>query len=69
MISSAVYDRLNRLIETIDANGNSLQTEYTPAGKVAAMVNKGSARTEFTYDLRGNLAQTTFPDSTIETHT
>ncbi|MCD4811316.1 putative Ig domain-containing protein [bacterium] len=61
------YDNLNRLIKTIDPDGNETITEYNAIGKKSATVDKNGNRTTYEYDLTGNLIKTTYPDGSTET--
>ena len=50
-----VYDPQNRLVETIDPEGNRTNTEYTALGKEAAQIDALGFRTEMAYDASGML--------------
>jgi len=49
-----VYDGQNRVVMTIDANGNTNQTFYDLNGKVSYTVDKFGNTNSFLYDARGN---------------
>jgi len=62
-----VYDKLNRLIETIDPLGNSEKIEYNSLGKQSATIDAMNNRKEYVYDMFGNLSEIKYPDSSKET--
>jgi RHS repeat-associated protein len=55
------YDALNRVVQTVDALGNTSSTSYDSAGKVAYTIDKFGNTTSMLYDALGNLIQTTYP--------
>lgn len=59
------YDLQNRLIETIDALGQSTKTVYNSIGKVDTSIDKLGRQTTYLYDSTGDLVKTTYPDGTI----
>jgi RHS repeat-associated protein len=65
----SVYDAKNRVIERIDALGNSSKTEYNQLGKELAVIDKNGNRVEFAYDDRGYLTSKTYADGTKESYT
>ncbi len=69
LTTTNVYDRRNRVIETVDPLSNSTTTEYNLIGKESAVTDKNGNRTTQEYDAAGNLVATTYPDGTTETST
>jgi RHS repeat-associated protein len=61
------YDKMNRLVKTIDPLGGVSQIEYNDVGKESAHIDALGRRTAFEHDETGNLIRKTFPDSTFET--
>ncbi|MEA2203723.1 MAG: hypothetical protein QOE77_499 [Blastocatellia bacterium] len=60
------YDKLNRLVKTIYADGSSTKVEYNLTGQQGATIDQLGHRTEFSYDDMGRLTRTDYPDSTHE---
>ena len=56
------YDALNRLIETIHADGTSTHTVYDNVGRVKYQYDELTRKTELKYDNYGRLAETIAPD-------
>ena len=65
MTTTKEYDYYNKVIKTIDPNGYQTTTAYNyKVDKVSAETDKNGARTEYTYDDKGNLLETLFADGT-----
>lgn len=64
-----VYDSAGHLITTIDQLGFETQYEYDPIlnQKIKETAPNGAV-TSYSYDILGNLLETTFPDGTTETN-
>lgn len=62
--TTTVYDGQNRVIQTIDALGNTNRTFYNTLGKVDYTIDKFWNTNSFLYDGLGNLIQTTYPNNT-----
>jgi RHS repeat-associated protein len=60
------YDKLNRPVKTLYADGSSTLVEYNLTGQQSATIDQLGHRTEFTYDDMGRLARTDYPDGTHE---
>jgi RHS repeat-associated protein len=56
-----VYDEQNRLIETRDPLNNSKRTQFNEASKPVATFDELDRKTQYLYDIRYNLIQTTHP--------
>ncbi len=69
MIETSVYDARNRKIHDIDPLGGVEETEYGPAGRVVAKVDRNGNRVAFTYDVQGHRVRTDYSDGTLETAT
>jgi RHS repeat-associated protein len=69
MTTIQVYDRQNRVVQTIDPEGNTTVVEYDEIGQVKASTDKNGNRTAYAYDTLGNLVHTTYADGTAETAT
>lgn len=59
------YDKMDRVVAVIDAEGRRSEFEYDEMGRETAIVEAGR-RTEFTYDPAGQLLRTRFPDGSEE---
>ncbi len=64
--TSYEYDRLNRPVKTIYADGSFTQTEYNAIGQQSATIDQMGHRTEFVYDEMGRVTRTDYPDGTRE---
>lgn len=60
--TTTVYDAQGRVVQTIDALGNTNRTFYNVLGKVDYAVDKLGNTNQFFYDARGNVVQTIGPD-------
>jgi RHS repeat-associated protein len=63
------YDKLNRPVKTLYADGSSTLVEYNLTGQQSATIDQLGHRTEFPYDDMGRLARTDYPDGTHEVTT
>lgn len=61
-----VYDRQDRQIQTIAADGSVLRSEYDASGQVVAAVDPLGRRLTFMYDDLGRQIKTTFADGSFE---
>ena len=62
--SVGIGGHINPVDERADPLGRETQIEYTVFGKEAATIDAAGRRTEYTYNARGLLTQTTYPDGT-----
>jgi RHS repeat-associated protein len=62
--TTTLYDAQNRVIQTIDALGNTNRTFYNALGKVDYAIDKFGNTNSFIYDALGNVIQTTYPNNT-----
>ena len=58
-VSTFTYDKLDRLIERTDAQGNTVRFSYTPAGRVASVTYPGNRQLVYTYDGAGRVQRLT----------
>lgn len=58
-VSTFVYDKLYRLVERTDAQGNTVKYAYTSAGRLASVTYPGNRVLAYTYDAAGRLQQLT----------
>ena len=68
LTTSYVYDEKGRLTQITDAQGNVTKTEFNIFDKETASIDSAGRRTEYAYDIRGNLISTTYPDGLSETN-
>jgi len=66
MTTTMVYDSRNRLIKTIDPDGNQTQIEYNQLGKKSADIDEDGNRTEYEYDANSNLTLVSYSDGTTQ---
>ncbi|MCM1981745.1 T6SS effector amidase Tae4 family protein [Lyngbya confervoides] len=64
LATKMVYDRENRLIKTIDADGNITETIYDAAGNRVEEIDALGRSTRYIYDDRGQMVATIYPDAT-----
>ncbi len=58
-VSTLTYDKLERLVERTDAQGNTVKFSYTPAGRLATVTYPGNRVLAYTYDAAGRLQRLT----------
>ncbi|HPW56857.1 MAG TPA: RHS repeat-associated core domain-containing protein [Thermoanaerobaculaceae bacterium] len=58
-VSTYTYDKLDRLINRTDAQGNTVRFSYTPAGRVASVTYPGNRQLVYTYDGAGRVQRLT----------
>lgn len=58
-VSTYTYDKLDRLIERTDAQGNTVKLAYSAAGRLAAVTYPGNRVLAYTYDGAGRLHRLT----------
>ncbi|MEQ9470370.1 MAG: PASTA domain-containing protein, partial [Roseitalea porphyridii] len=63
------YDANGRLLATIDPDGNRIEVVHDLATRRETVTNRLGDTTYFDYDVRGNVVQETYPDSTFITRT
>jgi YD repeat-containing protein len=63
--TTTVYDGQNRVIQTVEALGNTNRTFYNTLGKVDYTIDAFGNTNSFLYDALGNLIQTTYPNGTF----
>ncbi|MCP3998539.1 MAG: RHS repeat-associated core domain-containing protein, partial [bacterium] len=66
LVSSFIYDDVDRVAATIEADGTSNSTDYDALGQVIRRTDALGRVTTMTYDLKGRLVTTEYPDSTAE---
>ncbi len=66
LLTSFVYDELDRLTATIAADGSSTSMTYDLLGQVTSRTDPLERVTTMTYDLMGRLASTSNADDTVE---
>ena len=49
------YDRLDQLLNVVDAVGNTTTAEYDSVGRMVTLTSPDAGRTEYRFDLNGNL--------------
>ncbi|SHH48966.1 intein C-terminal splicing region/RHS repeat-associated core domain-containing protein [Clostridium collagenovorans DSM 3089] len=62
-----VYDKLNNIIQVIDAEGNISIIEYNVSNKVEYVLDAKNRKTSYHYDKLGNLTEINYYDNTKET--
>jgi RHS repeat-associated protein len=65
LTTRAVYDADDRLVESIDAEGNTTQTVYNALGQAVRAIDARGNVTDTLYDDRGLVVQTTDPTGLI----
>lgn len=64
-VATAAYDAVGRLVETTDARGGVERRTWTPAGRLASVVDPTGVRTTFGYDGAGRPVSRTAPDGGV----
>lgn len=67
--SRDIYDSMGRVVQSIDGKGGISKVEYNSIGEISAYIDKLSQRTEYFYDIYGNLSTIRYPDGTTESFT
>ncbi|MDQ3803119.1 MAG: hypothetical protein M3416_04620, partial [Acidobacteriota bacterium] len=60
------YDRLDRLVKTVNPDGTTVQHEYNREGQRSANIDQAGRRTTFEYNEMGRHVRSTYPDGTKE---
>ncbi|MCP3997777.1 MAG: RHS repeat-associated core domain-containing protein, partial [bacterium] len=68
LITSFVYDELDRVTIIVAADGNSTSTTYDLLGRVTSRTDALGRVTVMTYDLMGRLVTTSYPDGTARNY-
>ncbi|MCP3994164.1 MAG: RHS repeat protein, partial [bacterium] len=66
LVTTFIHDDLDRVTETIRADGTSTKTRYDSLGKVSETVDPRQRSTFFHYDFMGRLERTEYEDDTTE---
>jgi RHS repeat-associated protein len=69
LVTTYQYDRLNRLVKTINPDGATAETAYNSIGKQTATVDQLGRRIGYEYDAMGRMTRITYPDGTEQTST
>ncbi|MDX1931068.1 MAG: choice-of-anchor A family protein [Capsulimonadales bacterium] len=64
ILTKYVYDKNDRLIQTIFPDGSSSRVDYTPTGQIERMTDVLGRTTRYAYDAQGRQLRVTFPDGT-----
>lgn len=66
LTTSYEYDRLDRVVKTVNRDGTTTRYEYNREGKQSADIDQLGRRTTYDYDEMGRAVRTTHPDGTKE---
>ncbi|MCP3998104.1 MAG: RHS repeat protein, partial [bacterium] len=66
LLTSWVYNQLDQVTTTVNADGTNTSTAYNILGKVVSYTDQLGRVKTLTYDLAGRQVNTSYPDGTIE---
>ena len=63
------YDAINRVVKSIDTQGNIIEVEYNLNGNISAKTDEGGQKIQYIYDDYGNIVKIIYPDQTVNEFT